>query len=60
MKLDTGTKLILALVLALPALWFPGMLAFWCVFAVVSDVFKEAAERHDAAEALASNEEEAS
>lgn len=42
MKLDKGSMLVLAVVLSAPALYFfPGTLVFWCVFAVIYDVFKE-------------------
>jgi hypothetical protein len=48
MKLDKGSMLVLAVVLSAPALYFfPGTLVFWIVFAVVFDVFKESAERHE-------------
>ena len=42
MKLDTGSKLILAVVLALPGyFWIAGMVGFWCLFTVIYDAFKE-------------------
>jgi len=48
MKLDRGTMLVLAVLLSLPGLiWVPGMVGFWCMFIVIYDVFKDAAERHD-------------
>jgi hypothetical protein len=48
MKLDTGSMWVLAVALSAPALyWFPGTLVFWIVFAMIIDVFKESAERHD-------------
>jgi hypothetical protein len=48
MKLDTGTKLVLTVLLAAPALWFvPTTLGFWCAFYFFLDVFNEAGERHD-------------
>lgn len=40
MKLDTGSRLVLAAVLSFPGFWFFGMLGFWCAFAVINDVLK--------------------
>jgi len=40
MKLDTGSRLVLAAVLSFPAWWFYGALGFLCAFAVINDVFR--------------------